>query len=403
MDSRKDGLPLKDYFVDLHVHIGRDSLGRPVKISGARDLTFGNIAREARERKGIDVVGIVDCASGRVLDDIDRLVQSGAMEEAPGGGMRYMDRTTVILGVEVEAACPIAGSAHYLAYFATIPQAREFSRQLARHTSNIDLSTQRARLLPEQVARLASDVGGVFVVAHAFTPHKSLYGTCARRIADVFGAEARSLVASVELGLSADTHMADRVAELADYTFISNSDAHSLGRMGREYNVMRMESPSFAEVSLALARIDGRRVVANYGLDPRLGKYHLSSCEVCGARFASAGGYEGCPECGSNRVVRGVSDRIDEIADFSKPSSPAHRPPYKYQVPLQFVPGVGPATIARLIHAFGSEMGVLHSATRDQLAEVVGDRIAERIVAAREGRLSIQPGGGGTYGRALVD
>ena len=400
---------MKDYFVDLHVHIGRDSKGRPVKVSGARNLTLENIAREAARHKGLDVVGVVDCASRRVLDDIDRLLESGAMEEAPGGGLRYLGRTTIIPGAEVEAACRgdaregAKGSAHYVAYFATLAQVREFARELARHTSNIDLSTQRTRLLPRHVAQLASDTGGLFVIAHAFTPHKSVYGTCAHRIADVFGDESRRLVAGVELGLSADTQMADRIEELASYTFLSNSDAHSLPRMGREYNVMRMESASFAEVSLALARIDGRRVAANYGLDPRLGKYHLSACEVCEARFSAAGAAPGCPECGSSRVVRGVADRIDEIADSPEPRHPAHRPPYRHQVPLAFVPGVGPVAIAALIRAFGSEMAVLHHTTSDQLAEAVGERLAARIVMAREGRLAIRSGGGGTYGRALLE
>jgi uncharacterized protein (TIGR00375 family) len=396
---------VKEYFVDLHVHIGRDSRGRPVKVSGARDLTLENIAREAAERKGIDIIGVVDCASGRVLSDIDLLSQSGAMEEAPGGGMRYKGTTVIVPGVEIEASCRAGEglSAHYVAYFATLPQVREAARELSRHTTNIDLSTQKTRLAPEQLARLVGDMGGLFVVAHAFTPHKSLYGTCARRIDDVFGEEARRLVTAMELGLSADTGMADRIAELASYTFLSNSDAHSLGRMGREYNVMRLESPSFAEVSLALARIDGRRVVANYGLDPRLGKYYMSACQVCGARFRAPNPAVGCPECGASRIVRGVSDRVDEIADSAEAKSPAHRPPYLHQVPLQFVPGVGQARIARLIRAFGSEMAVLHRATRDQLAEAAGEHIADRIVAAREGRLAIQAGGGGTYGRTLSD
>jgi PHP family Zn ribbon phosphoesterase len=101
--------------------------------------------------------------------------------------------------------------------------------------------------------------------------------------------------------------------------------------------------------------------------------------------------------------VRGVSDRVDEIADFAEAKSPAHRPPYRHQVPLQFVPGVGQARIAALIQAFGSEMAVLHRATRDQLANVAGQRIADRIVAAREGKLAIEAGGGGTYGRTLSD
>lgn len=395
---------LNDYFVDLHVHIGRDSAGNPVKVSGARDLTFANIAREAATRKGIDIVAVVDCASTGVLRDIEDLLKSGEMEEVPGGGLRYLDRTTVIPGAEVESACPGArAGAHYLSFFPNLAALRKYSHNLSRYVSNMDLSTQRARLSPAELARLAADHGGLFIVAHAFTPHKSLYGTCASRLSDVFGEAARKLVDGIELGLSADTDMADRVGELSNYTFTSNSDAHSLPKIGREYNILRMKAPSFSEVRLALARLDGRKVVANYGLDPRLGKYHLSACKCCGHRFQAWPDQHGCPECGCTSTIRGVADRIHEIADTSAPVHPPHRPPYRYQVPLEFVPGLGPARIGALIDAFGTEMAVLHRAKESEIAAVAGQAIARRISLAREGRLEIKAGGGGQYGKAQTE
>ncbi|MCD6360603.1 MAG: TIGR00375 family protein, partial [Armatimonadetes bacterium] len=67
------------YVCDLHVHIGRSGSGRPVKITAARDLTFENIAVECASRKGVDVAGVVDCASPPVLDDIRALVDTGEM------------------------------------------------------------------------------------------------------------------------------------------------------------------------------------------------------------------------------------------------------------------------------------------------------------------------------------
>ncbi|MGI6540288.1 MAG: endonuclease Q family protein [Bacillota bacterium] len=395
---------LNRYFVDLHVHIGRDSAGKPVKVSGARNLTFANIAKEAATRKGIDIVAVVDCASTRVLKDIEALLESGDMTEAPGGGFRYLDKTTVIPGAEVESACPgSARGAHYLSLFPTLTALRQYSRSLSRYVSNMDLSTQRARLSPVELAQLAADSGGLFLVAHAFTPHKSLYGTCAHRMSEVFGEDVRKLVDGVELGLSADTDMADRIGELSHYTFTSNSDAHSLPKIGREYNVMRMKAPSFSEVRLALARLDGRRVVANYGLDPRLGKYHLTACEECGHRFKALPNSCACPVCGSVRTVRGVADRIDELSDTAEPIHPPHRPSYNYQIPLEFVPGLGPARIGALIDAFGTEMTVIHETIESDIAEVVGEEIAHRICLAREGRLGIQSGGGGAYGKAVVE
>jgi PHP family Zn ribbon phosphoesterase len=71
---------------DFHVHIGASSAGQPVKVTASRDLTFAHIARECVQRKGVDVVGIVDCASPAVLADIEIMLDSGEMEQLDGGG-----------------------------------------------------------------------------------------------------------------------------------------------------------------------------------------------------------------------------------------------------------------------------------------------------------------------------
>lgn len=90
------------------------------------------------------------------------------------------------------------------------------------------------------------------------------------------------LIDAVELGLSSDTHMASHVSELNAYCFLTNSDAHSLGKIGREYNKLLMKHASFKEFSLALKGEEGRSVAANYGMNPELGKYYQTTCESCG-------------------------------------------------------------------------------------------------------------------------
>lgn len=167
---------------------------------------------------------------------------------------------------------------------------------------------------------------------------------------------------------------------------------------------MDMERPTFSELALALARRDGRGVRLNYGLDPRLGKYHLSGCDTCGARFSvQPGEPRVCPKCASHRVVVGVADRLAEIADHPTPHSPPHRPEYRYQVPLQFIPGIGPARIKALVREFGSELAALHDAPFERLARVVGDTLAGRIIDARSGALRLDAGGGGAYGRVSLE
>jgi uncharacterized protein (TIGR00375 family) len=384
---------------DLHVHIGRSGSGQPVKITAARDLTFENIAVECARRKGIDVVGIVDCASPPVLADIEALVETGAMVEQPGGGLRYGDRITVILGAEFETCEPGGGRSHHVGYFPTLEALQGFSAAMAGRVTNLELSSQACRMSARALLKLARQFDALFVPAHCFTPHRSPYGACVERMAEMF-AECWQDVAAIELGLSADSDLADRIAELADKTFLSNSDAHSLPRIGREYNLIEMAAPSFEELRRALRRQDGRAVVANFGLDPRLGKYHRTCCEDCGRIARGEPPVLICEQCGSRQITRGVLDRIMQIADYDRPRPPAHRPPYQYQVPLEFVPGVGAVTLNRLINRFGSEMAVLHEAGAEELGQSVGQRIAELIVLAREGRLPLQPGGGGHYGRA---
>ena len=137
-----------------------------------------------------------------------------------------------------------------------------------------------------------------------------------------------------------------------------------------------MDNISFKELVMALKREKGRKIVANYGLDPRLGKYHATE--------------EG---------AMGVFERIDFIKDKKETVSPEHRPPYIYQIPLTFIPGLGGKTINKLLDHFGNEMNILHKISKDDIEAVTNEKIADLIIKAREGKLDITAGGGGTYGK----
>ncbi|MFC0214253.1 endonuclease Q family protein [Paenibacillus chartarius] len=389
---------LRPVFADLHIHIGRTETGTPVKITGARDLTFFNIAKEASERKGIELIGIIDCHSPAVQREIDRHLDSGDMVELEDGGIRYR-HTTVLLGSEIEVRDPGMQEAHVLAYMPTLAAMKDFTAWMSLHMTNVELSTQRirvpARILQDEV--LAR--GGILIPAHVFTPHKGIYGSVTDRMENLLDL---SGVAAVELGLSADSMMAGLISELDPYTFVTNSDAHSLGKIGREYNELLLAAPSFKELRMALARRDGRRVAVNYGLNPRLGKYHRSYCEQCEEIVdESERVVQRCAYCGSTKLVRGVMDRILHIADRDEPVLPPHRPPYRYQVPLEFIPKLGKRTLDKLLNRFGTEMNIIHHASGHELAETAGESVAKYIVLAREGKLETAVGGGGKYGRVI--
>jgi len=391
------------FVCDLHIHIGASAAGQVVKVTASRDLTFENIAIECVSRKGVQVAGIVDCASPRVIGDIEALVAAGEMAELPGGGLRYRDKLTIIPGSELETYDERRGPSHHVSYFPGLDELKRFSKALSRHVTNLELSSQMCRLPACELERFCHEAGGVMVPAHAFTPHRSVYGSCTRRMQEVFPDEAWARIPAIELGLSADSDLADRISELGGKTFLSNSDAHSLPKIAREYNLLGMEEATYDEFLKALRRERGRRVVANYGLDPRLGKYHRTRCEVCDWIATQEPPITLCEHCGSEEVTMGVLDRIHQIADTPEPRPPSHRPPYHYQIPLQFVPKVGSVRLNRLINRFGSEMAVLHEATPQALVQTVGSKVADLIVRAREGKLTIQAGGGGRFGRAIAD
>ena len=396
---------MEEVFADLHVHIGRSENGKPIKITAARSLNFANIAKECADRKGINIVGIIDCASPYVIEDIENFLKTGEAYEIEDGGIIYKDKVCILLGSEVETSevgrngkC---GAAHNVCFFPHLSDIKGFSKEMSRHIHNITLSTQRSDVSGYELIDIVEKYNGILIPAHCFTPFKSYYGNCVDRMKDIFK-EKFDKIFSIELGLSADTYLADMITELEDKTFVTNSDAHSLPKIAREYNKMLVNDISFKEVVKALKGEDGRKVLCNYGLDPKLGKYHRTFCDSCNQVIETKEPVAVCPFCGSDKVTFGVFDRIELIKDKEKSKSPANRPPYVYQVPLTFIPGVGNKTIDRLLDSFGTEMTIFHKLSKDDIEAVVGEKVANEIIASREGKMKIHAGGGGVYGKVTV-
>jgi uncharacterized protein (TIGR00375 family) len=392
---------LQEYFADLHIHIGGGSDGSPVKITASRKLNFPNILKEAAFKKGLDIIGIIDCASPVVLKDIDKMLAAGEMRELEAGGILYSDQLLVLPGAEIESREKNGGQVHYLAFFPKIKQIKNFSSTMDNYITNITLSSQAASLTGKELLKIVDYHGGVMIPAHLFTPHKSFYGRAFRTYSEVFTQAEWEQIPAVELGLSADAEMADLMPELSQKSFLSNSDAHSLPKIAREYNIMELESLDFKSVIKALSRESGSRIRKNYGLNPELGKYHRSHCEDCDTIFSGKEAVFQCPECGSDKVVVGVKDRILEIAENKSPQHPAHRPEYIYQVPLLDIPGIGKKTAAKLFKNCGTEMDVIHNLSETQLKQCMSSRIFEKIKKARQQDFSFQSGGGGNYGKVI--
>lgn len=384
---------MKDYFVDLHIHIGRTKSGRAVKITGAKSLTFSNIISHARDHKGLNMIGIIDSHSPEVLEEMEELLLAGELQEHPDGGLMY-GGMSIILGSELEINDPdTLGPIHVLCFFPYLRTMRDFSEWLSQHLKNIHLSSQRVYITGMELQQKVKSLGGIFIPAHVFTPFKSLYGKGVKQsLTEVFNPE---MIDGIELGLSSDTMMADQLSELHGYSFVTNSDAHSLAKIAREYQKIGMDEPSFHELKLALKQAEGRSIKANYGLDPQLGKYHRTVCAECFTHIQS--NEDHCSQCGSMKKIKGVADRIDELK--SEVVFKGYRPPYIHQVPLEFIPGLGPKMLEKLLDHFGTEMAILHSVPLESLKEVIPEKTAAIIDKARTGQLEFHAGGGGKYGR----
>lgn len=391
-----------EVFADMHIHIGRSESNRPIKITAARSLNFANIAKECVNRKGINIAGIIDCASPYVIEDIENFLKNGEAYEIKDGGIIYKDKLCIILGSEIETSeineNGKTGSAHNLCYFPRLEDIKAFSNEMSKHIKNITLSSQRADISAYELIDIVQRYNGILVPAHAFTPHKSFYGNCTQRLERIFKEKYKDIPA-IELGLSSDTSYADKISELETKTFLTNSDAHSLPKIAREYNKLQLEDISFKEFVKALKNEDGRKILANYGMDPKLGKYNRTYCEVCKKNIPGDAPVTVCDTCDSRNITMGVFDRVEMIKDKKDTKSPKFRPEYVYQIPLTFVPGLGGKTIEKLLDTFDTEMNILHKLSYDDIEAAMGEKVASNIVAAREGKMNITAGGGGVYGK----
>ncbi|WP_202076805.1 endonuclease Q family protein [Caldalkalibacillus salinus] len=365
---------MKTVYADLHIHLGQTETGRPVKITASKNMTLRNVLEHASTQKGMQMVGIIDSHVPEVIAELKQLIRSGQATPCAGGGMQYQG-TTLILGTEIEIYDQhCLGPIHVLCYFPTLEEMAAFSHWMTQYQKNITLSSQRSYVEGRILQRKVQELGGLFIPAHIFTPFKSLYGKgVAKSLGEVFEP---NQVEAVELGLSSDTSMADSLLELQNYPYLTNSDAHSLPKIGREYQKMSLSEADFQHLRQALLGQGNQRIEANYGLDPKLGKYHV---EV------------------SRRVSQLAADQSQLYQGH--PRDKPIRPPYIPQVPLEYIPGLGPKTLNTLVDTFGSEMNVIHHSTKAELEQCVPGEVASQIIAAREGRLVFEQGGSGKYGK----
>jgi uncharacterized protein (TIGR00375 family) len=254
----------------------------------------------------------------------------------------------------------------------------------------------------------------MLVPAHAWTPWFSLYGSMSGfdAIAECFGDQLRH-IAAVETGLSSDPPMNWRLSELDRVMLISNSDAHSPAKLGREANVFACELDYF-EILRLLREKDTTKFLYTIEFFPEEGKYHVDGHRNCNRRMTpretkAHGGR--CPVCGKPPTV-GVLHRVEDLADREEGFVPEGAVPYRNLIPLEEIiaeaNGSKPGTVGvreeyyRLCTAFGGEFTVLLDAPIEDVFKLSSARIAEGLRRVREGRVSIAPGYDGVFGEISI-
>jgi uncharacterized protein (TIGR00375 family) len=293
---------------------------------------------------------------------------------------------------------------HHLIIVTSIESAKNTSKKL-KGNMNAD-GRPRVRMNGAEIMDIAHENGCIIGPAHAFTPWTSIYKAY-DSIEDCYG----KMPDFLELGLSADSDMADTIEELQEITFLTNSDAHSPWphRLGREFNEIEVGKLTFDDVKDSILN---KKVKANYGFDPRLGKYHLTACSKCYTIYPIEDAIKmdmRCP-CGG-KIKKGVDYRIYELSKWEEPHHPPHRPPYIHILPLaeiiSITHGKGVTTVFvqkiwnEMVHKFGDEISALIHAPMNDVRDV-DPKVAEVIHAFRNNKLQIKAGGGGKYGEILM-
>ncbi|HJJ54064.1 MAG TPA: endonuclease Q family protein [Methanocorpusculum sp.] len=335
--------------------------------------------------KGIHVVG-----SGDALHPLWREMWEPFLENEQG--------ITVVPQTEVEDSSRV----HHLILMETFDQFAELQQRFTSACGHLTTAGRpHLHLSGERIAREVHELGGMIGPAHAFTPWTSLFAAFDRP-SDCYGEEP---IEFCELGLSADSSYGAGIEEFSDIPFLTNSDAHSAApeKLGREFTRMDISSPTIRAV---LEAVKKGSIVLNAGFFPEEGKYNRTACTRCYTQFSLDEAEQfhwKCPH-DKGRIKIGVKGRAEQLFSIS----PTNRPPYLKMIPLgdviARVLGVSSpntkkaqALYIEFIEAFDNEIAILLEVPNQDLSRI-SPSVAAGILSMREGRVTLNAGGGGRYG-----
>lgn len=250
---------------------------------------------------------------------------------------------------------------------------------------------------------------GILIPAHIWTPHFSVLGAKSGfdSVEECFE-ELAPYIHALETGLSSDPAMNWRISKLDRYQLVSNSDAHSPSKLGREANLLDIDC-SYEGLYRAIQTGEGLEGTVEFF--PEEGKYHFDGHRKCGVSLSPAeaerlGGI--CPVCGK-KLTMGVDHRVEQLADRAEGFVKKDGKKYESLVPLPEVISacMGYSTASKkvqgcfeqMIQTLGTEFDILRNVPSEDIKSCAGERIAEGIENVRTGNVKRIPGYDGEYGK----
>jgi len=397
------------FVADFHIHSKYSRATSPL-------MDLENLDRWAKI-KGIKVLGTGDFTHPKWFEDIKK-----ELEPAEPGLFKLKNGdsgTRFILTSEISCIYPKGGKVrkiHIIVFAPSIETVEKINKKLGEIGNLKADGRPILGLDAKDLAKIVldADENCLVVPAHAWTPWFSVFGSKSgfNSLEECFD-EYTKYIYAIETGLSSDPAMNWRLSQLDKITLISNSDAHSLPKIGREANVFDTEL-SYNAIVEALKIKDKNKFLYTIEFFPEEGKYHYDghrSCNISLNPEESKKYNNICPVCGKPLVI-GVLNRVAELADRPEGFLPKNVISFKSLIPLNEViaESIGVSLASKevsryyndLIKNLGSELQILLESTEKEIKEKSSPEIADGIMRMREGKVYIDPGYDGVYGKVKI-
>ncbi|HEY8391602.1 MAG TPA: endonuclease Q family protein [Capillibacterium sp.] len=405
-------------WADLHIH-------SHYAMAASKDARPEQLAFWAR-RKGLSLIGTGDFTHPGWRAELKAKLEEAEdglwrlKPEAAGSGwdLPFTQPVRFVISGEICTVYQKAGKTRKVHHLLLLPHWEAAERLAARLEPYGQLASNGRPVLKldsRDLLAITLEVApeAVLIPAHIWTPHYSVFGmgSAFNNLQECY-ADLTGEVQAVETGLSSDPAMNRRLSILDEYALVSNSDAHSPAKLGREATRFGIEL-SFAALRKALKRpFPG--LLGTVEFFPEEGKYHWDGHRACGVCWSPretrrAGGK--CPVCG-RPVTVGVLHRVELLADRESPGQPpAHRPAQRLLPLVEIIAaaeGTGAQTkrvqriYEQILLTHGPELRILRETPWAELAKTAGEKVAEGVRRVREGLLTVRPGYDGVYGEVQV-